>query len=293
MRFAEPHAEGARPCTTATWLIFLRSSTAIRYVRSQFRLRYAVFVKAGNLIIGPGWVLFTVMDRTSLPSAGRARSGRGAFLGMSILLGARESGDCWDPLLTARVAGTGVRRLEIAIFWDTWAPRQRATRTRSVESLWQASLCVMLAPLRQRDVWVFLRRSCELQSEDKIPRPGVRRRSRTCHVNDCRGAYLRAFVDMGVRQRGSSPAWLDVMLIPAGLWGWRFATRKGSRLRVSVFKIPAASIFAARMKSDSVNPVAAASPFVISTLPPTQQMSDVSLFLQPALPTLLTNTRPI
>jgi len=63
MRFAEPHAEGARPFRLRELVDFTPVLEGIRYVRSQARLRATVFAKFGNLIIGPGWVLFTVMGQ--------------------------------------------------------------------------------------------------------------------------------------------------------------------------------------------------------------------------------------
>ena len=84
----------------------------IRYVRAHARLRSTIFVKCGNLIIGPGWVLFTVMGQNEFAVRWRGMAPeRGAFLGMSLLLGARGVGAMLGPLLTARVG----RALEASI----------------------------------------------------------------------------------------------------------------------------------------------------------------------------------
>ena len=63
MQFAEPHAEGGHPFRARELVDFSPIIAGIRYVRSQVRLRSTIFVKFGNLIIGPGWVLFTVMGQ--------------------------------------------------------------------------------------------------------------------------------------------------------------------------------------------------------------------------------------
>src|SRR5271167_2788184 len=54
MRFAEPHAEGGRPFRARELVDFSPILAGIRYVRAHIRLRATIFVKFGNLIIGPG-----------------------------------------------------------------------------------------------------------------------------------------------------------------------------------------------------------------------------------------------
>ena len=53
MRFAEPHAEGARRFDLRELVDFSPILAGIRYVRQHARLRATIFVKAGNLIVGP------------------------------------------------------------------------------------------------------------------------------------------------------------------------------------------------------------------------------------------------
>ena len=65
----------------------------MRYVRGQRNLLATIFVKAGNLVIGPSWVLFTVMGQKYFPVRWHNLDPqRGAMLGMSMLLGARGLG---------------------------------------------------------------------------------------------------------------------------------------------------------------------------------------------------------
>jgi len=118
MRFPEPHAEGGHPFRARELIDFSPILAGIRYVRSQVRLRSAILVKFGNLIIGPGWVLFTVMGQNEFAVRWRGMAPeRGAFVGMSLLLGARGLGALLGPLLTASWAGHWRHRLEVAIFW--------------------------------------------------------------------------------------------------------------------------------------------------------------------------------
>jgi hypothetical protein len=169
----------------------------IRYVRSQVRLRSAIFVKAGNLIIGPGWVLFTVMGQNEFAVRWHGLDpARGAFLGMSILLGARGVGALFGPLLTAPWAGHWIRRLEIAIFWGFLAAAAGYMLLGVAGHLWQASLCVALAHFGSSIVWVFSTTLLQLQSEDKF-----------------RG---RVFADLGPSMFTTPPAYLAGRFVDAG-----------------------------------------------------------------------------
>ena len=102
MHFAEPHAEGAHPFRLRELVDFSPVVAGIRYVREHARLRSTVLVKAGNLVIGPSWVLFTVMGQREFPVRWHGLDpARGAFLGMSLLLGARGLGALLGPFFTA------------------------------------------------------------------------------------------------------------------------------------------------------------------------------------------------
>ena len=65
MRFAEPHADPAAPLRPRDLVDFSPVVEGIRYIRSHPTLFPAVFAKAGELMIGPSWVIFTVMGRES------------------------------------------------------------------------------------------------------------------------------------------------------------------------------------------------------------------------------------
>ena len=60
MHFAEPHADTAPPLRVRELFDYSPILEGVRYVRSQRSLLATIFVKAGNLVIGPSWVLFTV-----------------------------------------------------------------------------------------------------------------------------------------------------------------------------------------------------------------------------------------
>src|SRR5713226_6922860 len=208
MRFVEPHAEGARPLRARELVDFSPILDGIRYVRSQVRLRSTIFVKAGNLIIGPGWVLFTVMGQNEFAVRWHGLDpARGAFLGMSILLGARGVGALLGPLLTA---ATGYMLLGVA------------------GHLWQASLCVALAHFGSSIVWVFSTTLLQLQSEDKFRGRVFAADLGLCMFTIAAGAYLAGrFVDAGFAARHVASVAGMLVLFPAALWG--FSVRRNTR----------------------------------------------------------------
>jgi len=59
----------------------------IRYVRKDAKLLITVFVKSGLFVIGPSWVVFTVLGNREFPVHWFGiDQQRGAMLGMSLLL---------------------------------------------------------------------------------------------------------------------------------------------------------------------------------------------------------------
>ncbi len=229
MHFAEPHAEGGRPLRLREWVDFSPIIAGIRYVRAHARLRATIFVKFGNLIIGPSWVLFTVMGQNEFAVRWRGMAlERGAFLGMSLLLGARGVGALLGPLLSAPWAGHWKHRLEVAIFWGYLASAVGYALLGVSGHLWQACLCVALAHCGSSIVWVFSTTLLQIQSDDKF-------RGRVFAADLClfmftiaAGAYLAGrFVDWGFAARNVASVAGLLMLIPATWWGlsvWRSAS---------------------------------------------------------------------
>ncbi|MGB9071821.1 MAG: MFS transporter [Terriglobales bacterium] len=222
MRFAEPHADGGRPLHARELVDFSPVLAGIRYVRSQVRLRSTILVKAGNLIIGPGWVLFTVMGQREFPVRWHGLDpARGAFLGMSLLLGARGLGAMLGPLLAAPWAGQWKHRLEIAIFWGYLGAAAGYGLLGVAGHLWQACLCVALAHVGSSLVWVFSTTLLQLQSDDKFRGRVFAADLGLCMFTIAAGAYLAGrFVDWGFAARHVASVAGALMLIPAALWGW-------------------------------------------------------------------------
>src|ERR1700722_763454 len=118
MRFAEPHAESAAPLAPRDLVDFSPVVDGIRYIRNHRTLLPAVFAKAGELMIGPRWVIFTVMGAHEFAVHWHnADPARGSMLGMSILLGGRGVGALVGPLVSARWAGRSDHRLQLGILF--------------------------------------------------------------------------------------------------------------------------------------------------------------------------------
>jgi MFS family permease len=230
MRFAEPHAEGTRPFHVRELVDFSPILAGIRYVRAHVRLRSTVLVKAGNLIIGPGWVLFTVMGQREFPVRGHGLDpGRGAFLGMSLLLGARGLGALLGPLLTAPWAGHWIDRLERAILAGYLCTATGYALLGVSGHLWQACLCVMVAHFGSSIVWVFSSTLLQLQTDDKFRGRVFAAELGLSMFTIAAGAYVSGrFVDWGFAVRHVASVAGLLMLIPAGLWGLSVRTNSTS-----------------------------------------------------------------
>ncbi len=226
MRFPEPHAEGGHPFRARELIDFSPILAGIRYVRSQVRLRSTILVKFGNLVIGPGWVLFTVMGQNEFAVRWRGMAPeRGAFVGMSLLLGARGLGALLGPLLTASWAGHWRHRLEVAIFWGYLAAAAGYALLGVSGHLWQACLCVVLAHFGSSIIWVFSTTLLQMQSDDKFRGRVFAADVSLFTITIAAGAYLAGrFVDWGFAARHVASIAGLLMLIPTALWG--LAVRK-------------------------------------------------------------------
>jgi predicted MFS family arabinose efflux permease len=227
MHFAEPHVEGAGPLHVHELVDFSPVLAGIRYVRSHVRLRSTVLVKAGNLIIGPSWVLFTVMGQREFPVRWHGLDpARGAFLGMSLLLGARGLGALVGPLWTAPWAGQSVDRLERMILYGYLALAAGYSLLGVSGHLWQACLCIMLAHFGGSIIWVFSTTLLQLQSEDKYRGRVFAADLGLAMLTIAAGAYVAGrFVDWGFAARHVASAAGMLMLIPTILWGMAIRNR--------------------------------------------------------------------
>jgi predicted MFS family arabinose efflux permease len=234
MRFAEPHAESAAPLRLRDLFDFSPVVEGIRYIRSHPTLFPAVFAKAGELMIGPSWVIFTVMGTREFAIHGHGiNAAGGAMLGMSILLGGRGIGALVGPLVGARWAGESDRRLRLGILFGYLAISAGYGVLGASRSVWMAAVCAMLAHAGGSTVWVFSTTLLQLHTEDRF-------RGRVFSADLSLGsltfaltAYMAGrFLDTGFSARTVATSTGLLMLVPATIlalalragWSKRSAT---------------------------------------------------------------------
>ena len=241
MRFEEPHAKAAAPLRARDAIDFSPVLEGIRYVRKDRRLLTAVFGKAGELMIGPSWVLFTVMGVQYFHVHIRGIDPqRGAMLGMSLLLGARGIGAVFGPLFSARWAGQSDRRLQLGVLFGYLIIGTGYFGLGISPNVWVACLFIALAHCGGSTVWVFSTTLLATQYGRPFPRPRLLRRPGFCHADggDWR-VHLRSFSrSWSVGQSCGLGTGL-LMLLPVDLVGFGnqagksepcLATRKHGRL---------------------------------------------------------------
>jgi predicted MFS family arabinose efflux permease len=235
MRFAEPHAELASPLRPRDLVDFSPVLEGIRYIRSHRTLLPTVFAKAGELMIGPSWVIFTVLGAHEFAVHWRnIDPARGAMLGMSILLGGRGIGALFGPIISARWAGRSDRRLQLGILFGYLTIAAGYGMLGVSRTVWMASGCALIAHAGGSTVWVFSTTLLQLHTDDRFRGRVFAADLGFSMFTIAAGAYICGrFMDAGVAAR-SVATWTGVvMLIPAVLWA--FATRqKGTASAVSV-----------------------------------------------------------
>jgi MFS family permease len=220
MRFAEPHAEAAAPLRPRDLVDFSPVLEGIRYIRNQRRLLPTVFAKAGELMIGPSWVIFTVMGAHEFAVHWRnVDAARGAMLGMSILLGGRGLGALVGPLVSARWAGRSDRRLQLGILFGYLTIAVGYGILGFSRTVWMAAACAMLAHMGGSTVWVFSTTLLQLHTDDRFRGRVFSADLGFSMLTIAAGAYLCGrLLDAGITARTVATYTGLVMLIPAVLW---------------------------------------------------------------------------
>ncbi|HLW84366.1 MAG TPA: MFS transporter [Candidatus Sulfotelmatobacter sp.] len=220
MRFSEPHAESSAPLRPRDLVDFSPVLEGIRYVRNHRLLRPTVFAKAGELMIGPSWVIFTVMGEREFALHWHGMdAARGAMLGMSILLGGRGVGALVGPLVSARWAARNDRRLQLGILFGYLTIALGYGALGGARSVWMASACAMLAHAGGSTVWVFSTTLLQLHTEDRFRGRVFAADLGLSMLTIAAGAYLCGrFMDWGVPARTVATSTGLIMLLPAALW---------------------------------------------------------------------------
>jgi len=233
MRFAEPHAEAAAPLRPRDLVDFSPVLEGIRYIRSHPTLLPAVFAKAGEFMVGPSWVIFTVMGAREFAVHGHGiDAAGGAMLGMSILLGGRGLGAMVGPLVAARWAGERDHRLRLGILFGYLTVAVGYGTLGLSRNVWMAAACAMLAHMGGSTVWVFSTTLLQLHTEDRF-------RGRVFAADLGLGsltfavtAYLAGhFLDAGISARALAISTGLLMLLPAAILAWVMHDGRWSKAR--------------------------------------------------------------
>ena len=228
MHFNEPHAENAAPLRPRDLVDFSPVVEGIRYIRQHPALIPAVFAKAGELMVGPSWVIFTVMGARDFAVHGKAIDpGGGAMLGMSILLGGRGLGALVGPLFAARWAGQNDHRLRSGILRGYLTIALGYGLIGVSRNVWMAAACAALAHAGGSTVWVFSTTLLQLRTEDRFRGRVFSADLGLASLTFATTAYLCGrFLDIGIPARTMATGTGLFMLIPAVLLGWVLGSRK-------------------------------------------------------------------
>jgi predicted MFS family arabinose efflux permease len=231
MRFAEPHAEAASPLRPHDLVDFSPVLEGIRYVRSHRTLLPAVFAKAGELMIGPSWVIFTVLGaREFAVHWHNLDAARGGMLGMSIMLGGRGLGALFGPMIAARWASRSDRRLQLGILFGYLTIAVGYGVLGISRTVWMASACAMLAHAGGSTVWVFSTTLIQLHAEDRFRGRVFAADLGISMLTIATGAYLCGrLLDAGIAARTVAMWTGFVMIVPALLWALATQSRKLNR----------------------------------------------------------------
>ncbi|MGA7906198.1 MAG: MFS transporter [Candidatus Sulfotelmatobacter sp.] len=222
MRFVEPHAESASPLRPRDLFDYSPVAEGIRYIRKHRAILPTVFAKAGELMIGPSWVIFTVMgEREFAPHWWHIDPARGAMLGMSILLGGRGVGALFGPIISARWAGRSDSRLRSGILFGYLLIGLGYGILGFSANVWMASACALVAHAGGSTVWVFSTTLLQLHTEDRFRGRVFAADLGFSMLSIAIGAWLCGRVmDWGISARTVASFTGLIMLVPAVLWAW-------------------------------------------------------------------------
>jgi len=231
MRFDEPHAEASTALRLPDLVDFSPVLEGISYIRRHRTLLPAVFAKAGELMIGPSWVIFTVLGTHEFAVHGHGMdAAAGAMLGMSILLGGRGLGALVGPLIAARWAGQNDRRLRLGILLGYLTIATGYTILGVSRSLWMAAACATVAHAGGSTVWVFSTTLLQIHTDDRFRGRVFSADLGLGSLTFATTAYLCGrLLDSGISARAMSSVTGVAMLIPAAILSWALYAARSAR----------------------------------------------------------------
>jgi predicted MFS family arabinose efflux permease len=220
MHFAEPHAAGRPPLSVRDLVDFKPVLEGARYIRSNPRLFATVFVKAGGGIVGANNVILPMLGHSVFPvRLGGMDPGRGAMLGMSLLMGARGAGALIGPLVSGRWARDRQARLRLGILAGFLLAAAGYMSLGGASALWLAALAVMLAHSGSSTNWVFSTTLLQVYTADRFRGRVFAADYGLCMLGISASSYLAGLaIDWGVPVRTCALAIGCAMLVPAAAW---------------------------------------------------------------------------
>ena len=236
MHFAEPHAEAAAPLRPRDLVDFSPVLEGIRYIRNHPTLLPAVFAKAGEIMVGPSWVIFTVMGAREFAVHGHSiNAAGGAMLGMSILLAGRGLGALVGPVVSARWAGRSDHRLRLGILIGYLTIACGYALLGVSRTVWMAAGCAMLAHAGGSTVWVFSTTLLQLHTDDRFRGRVFAADLGLASLTFATTAYLCGrLLDVGISARAVATGTGALMLIPAAVLALALRANRLGKARASV-----------------------------------------------------------
>ncbi len=230
MHFSEPHAEAGGPLRLRDLFDYSQMIEGFRYVRKHSHIRATIFAKAGLFVIGPSWVLYTIMGERYFPVHWHGLNPqRGAMLGMSMLMAARGVGAMLGPLAASPSAGDREQRLRLWILVGYIADAIGYFGLGISRSVFTACSWIVLAHCGGSIVWVFSTTLLQLSSKDQYRGRVFAADNAISMFTIAVGAFLAGtFLDHGISARTLASAAGLSMLLPAAIWaGWVWRTDRG------------------------------------------------------------------
>jgi predicted MFS family arabinose efflux permease len=226
MHFSEPHADAGGPLRLRDIFDYSQMIEGFRYVRTHSRIRATIFAKAGLFVIGPSWVLYTVMGERYFPVHWHGvNAQRGAMLGMSMLMAARGVGAMLGPLAASPSAGARENRLRLWILAGYLADAIGYFGLGLSRTVIAACSWIVLAHCGGSIVWVFSTTLLQLSTEDRYRGRVFAADNAVTMLMIAVGAFVvSAFLDRGFSAKTLASAAGISMLIPSALWAlwmWR------------------------------------------------------------------------
>ncbi|MGO9262231.1 MAG: MFS transporter [Bryobacteraceae bacterium] len=220
MRFAEPHAAGMPPLRARDFVDFTPVLEGVRYIRADPRLFATVFVKAGGGILGANNVILPMMGQRVFPvRLAGMDAGRGAMLGMSLLMAARGAGALLGPLVGGRWARDRQARLRIGILLGFLLSAAGYVSLGGAGALWLAVLAVVLAHSGSSTNWVFSTTLLQVYTADRFRGRVFAADFGLCMLGVSASSYLAGVaIDWGMPVRTSALAIGCAMLVPTAAW---------------------------------------------------------------------------